>query len=270
MNIQMPVDFDRYLYHFTSAEKALLYILPNHQLRFSSPLNTNDLQENKTYGSWQIFDEFDTFKQIELKKAFKSYLEKNCRMLCFTGDYIDCETQIPTAGYKSPTMWAHYANKYTGVCLVFNKKLLLNAIQGLNCFKDNVGYKSELHFPQVSQRNYQEAEAKAISDYCKNNYKELFYTKHYHWSFENEYRILHFQGNDYLDIRTALAGIFYGFNFDKELIPALKRQVPVNDIEKVDFFSGRFQAIPLEQLEANKDLIMKKKPGSVPKARLKK
>jgi len=254
----MPEANGKHLYHFTRAETALL-ILQSHQLRFSSPLKTNDPQENKTYGSWQIFDEFDSFKQIELKKVFKSHLAKNCRMLCFTGDYIDCETQIPTAGYKSPTMWAHYANKYAGVCLVFNKEELLKTVQGLDCFKENVLYKSELHFPQVSLKKYQELGEKAIADYCKNNYKELLYTKHYHWSSENEYRLLHFKGNDYVDIKNSLAGVYYGFNFDEGLIPALKSYVPEScRIEKLDFFSGRFLTISNEEIEASKDLILKR------------
>ena len=61
---------------------------------------------------------------IEITNAFKKYLSKYCKHLCFSSDYVlpINGTDFYISGYNHPYMWAHYANRSTGVCLVLDKE----------------------------------------------------------------------------------------------------------------------------------------------------
>jgi hypothetical protein len=186
MNIQMPVDFGKHLYHFTKAETALDFILPSLQIKLSSPLNTNDPQENKAYGSWYVFDEFDSFSELSVKKDFNSFLTDNCRILCFSTDYEIYEGSVwHTEGFKHPTMWAHYADRFKGVCLVFNKEILLKNLHDKDCVTGKVNYQPYLPFPAVSKARYEEEGNVYISKYFREYASELFFTKYIHWAQED-------------------------------------------------------------------------------------
>ena len=251
MNIQMPVDFGKHLYHFTQAETALLYILPSLQLKLSSPLHTNDPQENKTFGSWHVFDEFDSFGEIPVKKDFNSFLKDSCRILCFSEDYEIHEGSVwYTEGFKHPTMWAHYADRFKGVCLVFYKEILLKNLHNKDCVTEKVNYQPYLPFPAVSKEKYEHEGKEYISKYFREHASELFFTKYIHWAPEDEYRILCFDGSRHINIRDSLAGIYYGYDINQNLLSLLRKYAQDLGcwLEQVSLYSGLFQATPDEQI----------------------
>ncbi|MBO6047911.1 MAG: hypothetical protein J6P61_09245, partial [Erysipelotrichaceae bacterium] len=85
-----------YLYHYTSIETLLLYILPEKRLRFSSIKTTNDPEEsydqNVFHGDMSL-DQLNEFSHI---------LKNQARIVSLTqdGDY---------KGYEKPRMWAQYS-----------------------------------------------------------------------------------------------------------------------------------------------------------------
>jgi hypothetical protein len=109
--LNILTDYGRYIYHFTSSETALLYILPQLKLKLSSFLESNDPKENKTFGFWSILQDCNDLKRDTIKYEFERFLRENCNQLCFSTDYLEKhrKTNFPVSGYNHPTMWAHYA-----------------------------------------------------------------------------------------------------------------------------------------------------------------
>lgn len=243
----MPIDFGKYVYHFTTAETALLYILPNLQLKFSSPSKTNDPSENKGFGYYYIFRDL-LFKEIEGRKLFRDYIENNIKLICFSKDYVikDGPIEWDTNGYNHPTMWAHYAGKYSGVCLVFNKNELEKSVLEKNYVSDSVKYEYELWLPRISKESYDNEPLITIDNYIKENLKNLFFNKHLHWRVEHEFRILQIGTEQFMDVSNSIVGVYIGKNFDQTQIHCLKKTLPENCwIEKVDFYEGRFITLPV-------------------------
>ncbi len=85
----------------TSSEIALQYVIPEQRMKVSRFADLNDPFE---LASNDIGD-----KAIRLKtQAYITEAQKRLGLLCFSDNW------------ESPVMWAHYANKHTGVCLGFD------------------------------------------------------------------------------------------------------------------------------------------------------
>ena len=140
------------IYHFTSSETALLYILPKLRLKLSSFLESNDPKEYKTFGFWSIFKDCEMFKSGEIEKEFKKYLSVHCKQICFSNDYYEIpeKCERPYLGYNHPTMWSHYASNSKGICFVLNKSKFLET----NKFEifDDINYDSYFHLPQIDSK----------------------------------------------------------------------------------------------------------------------
>ncbi len=131
---------DRYLYHYTKSKTALCKILPSGTLRMSPFTETKDPRENKDWvfglGTAQQqgfagapIEETETIMRGRATKLAKS----TCKLLCFTEDE---EQGVPggigaiyARGFCHPRMWAQYAEAYTGVCMIFDREQLRNAIR---------------------------------------------------------------------------------------------------------------------------------------------
>lgn len=241
MYIQMPVDFDKYIYHFTSAEIALLKILPQQRLLFNSVTKVNDPLENKKYGMNDIFENHDQFKSDSFKELFVQYLENTPKVICFTSDYFDKERKIYMNGYYHPVLWENYAKKHTGVCLVLRKDILISSLIAETDHNGIVEYDSKVYFPRIeSSLGNMNHDKESIKLYFKDNYKDLFYRKHYHWRDEDEFRILSFGTEEYIDIHDALEGIYTGYKFDPMYRSILKKGNHGNWIEHMDISNGNF------------------------------
>ncbi len=116
-------DYDKFIYHFTTAEKALLYILPNLRLKLSPYPNTNDPKENKSFAFDDLYKKVDDFKKAEVQRSFELVLKEYCKVICFSADYEEKGEGKPW--YKCdllhPNVWAHYGDAYKGICLIINK-----------------------------------------------------------------------------------------------------------------------------------------------------
>lgn len=244
--VQTLIDYGRYIYHFTNYDKAFFYILPKLKLRLSSYLESNDPKESKTFGFWSILQDCDDSNIHNIKTEFERYLKNGCKQLCFSMDYIikNRKTSYMTAGYKNPIMWAHYANRSKGVCLVIDKELFDD--QNMNLIKRRVKYKSMLNFPRIEMNKWENKKDLYFKRFLKQNANELFFQKYLQWSSEHEIKYIGIESQEFCTIEDSLFGVYLGPDFNEELIEVALKVIPDSKrIAKVIITDGRFNSFPV-------------------------
>ncbi|KTB63867.1 MULTISPECIES: DUF2971 domain-containing protein [Pseudomonas] len=233
-------DHDKYLYHYTSTETAINFILKDHTLRFSPYTGTNDPKESKNW----VFDvgtnenrDLGIYNSAELSEWLSKELKQNTRLICFsrdtphlTGNHL---ADIFSRGFCKPRMWAQYANRHTGVCLVFNKQALHEKITSqIGTTRDVMsgavkyidrGIVKDLWKDQEYLINVDELEHRGKTQYAidhlQTHYKKLFFEKMTDWKDEIEWRWVVLCDSDeplYLSFGGALSGIVFGEDTNKE------------------------------------------------------
>lgn len=231
------------LYHYTSLA-VFPKIWEEKRLKFSESKTTNDT--------------FERHKSLRINGAFIS------NFLSTTGEEgieqfiydvlseIECYKQVSLCidyddglkGYASPMMWGQYArqkntrNKWVdGVCIELDDKKLV--WPSVNFYKGIVKYVNEVSMPVLDGVDITKGDA--VNRYMERNQSLLFFTKHKHWEYENEYRLV-CKGTDYIDISNAITGLYV---LEKDS-PAFKKVVKhVDDESLINFlnvgsFVGRY------------------------------
>ena len=191
-----------FLYHYTKLD-SFRKIWKSKKLLFSQQTNTNDIferrkfivgdlqQSSTTYGDVnclvsQIFNEIKSYKQVSLCK-----------------DYPD-----GTKGYASPMMWGQYARSkendiwIDGVCIELDSSRI--AIPSGNYFDGEVWYSKEID--NIHLNGFDFKQDNSIEKFVKYNKDVLFFSKHKHWKYESEYRIVS-KHDDTIDISNAITGV---------------------------------------------------------------
>lgn len=153
--------YDKYLYHYTSVETAIKIICSN-SLLFSQISKTNDTSESKMKIVFEKKDVKDREKYKKMTTSIAEYFtnySKNVQLLCFSTDAKITENErkkykaamdqkeiyfdVSGRGFALPRMWAQYAKNNEGICFVFNRKKLLELIEGQVAYSksDSVKYK---------------------------------------------------------------------------------------------------------------------------------
>lgn len=223
------IDTDKYLYHYTTLEKAY-NILTSNELWFSDLTTTNDVFEQKVKISFCDLkrncngkqNKSNLLSQIQLVHGYMNKSRSRIKLLCFSKD-TDLNNEITKKAYNAlsnmlsleskainvigrgfslPRMWAQYASNNCGICFIFNKNSILNKVRrsGHEFMCDNVEYKlcyepylfSLNEFKSTYKIiNSQHEDAIKILIKKKNNYlKYDLFSKLSDWSSENEYRIV--------------------------------------------------------------------------------
>ena len=122
---------DKYLYHYTSLNRAFEHILHEGKLLLASLKLTNDPRESKDW-NWtfrNISHEIDIAipsveELVTVSSEINLKIKRDCKLCCFS---IDDKTKnlYSGRGWGHPRMWAQYADKHKGVCLVFDKDKLI-------------------------------------------------------------------------------------------------------------------------------------------------
>jgi hypothetical protein len=215
-------DFNQSIYHFTTASTGLMYILPTLNLKLSSIVDVNDPKENKSFGFGSIYTEFeDWHKETWAKITFESFIKKTCKLTCFCGDYTIKEngTDFLKFGFDHPTMWAHYADSYRGMCIVLDEQAFKDqiGIDNDKFFFDSIQYRNIIDFPPIIKNDYDEDRAGYFEKYIKKNHESFFFQKYCHWSHEHEKRLVHIGKQEFISLQNSLKGIYIGPEFDKRL-----------------------------------------------------
>jgi hypothetical protein len=201
-----------YLFHYTN-ENNIDNILKKQTLLFNNIYLTNDPYENKIF---DLFDYKEMNKNINITEKQKFYFQHYTNMknriiktisFCI-GDYNNKtinENNRPA--YLYPRMWAQYGNNSKGICLVFDKKKLLNYIEKQLSF-DFYIFANPIKYLDIFDLNHVNEIEKLIKNRNRifkhpNPYKremlvnnmidnidKYFFIKDEDWAGEHEFRIL--------------------------------------------------------------------------------
>ena len=204
------------LYHYTSFDNAMA-IIATGKLRFSQLCNLNDINEayrpeyigiDKT-ASISDFDKgFSTLDKGVITKAIQKFQQISLSM--------DSDDNY---GFAISPMWGHYAQKGTGICIVFDKNKLIRKLN-----PDDYGivqYKKERNGSIIIPLENTED----CTGYINSHKREIFFTKTSDWSYEQEFRIVKMskrKTNRYLDIKDAIIAVIINTNREGENILSAK------------------------------------------------
>lgn len=238
-----------FVYHYTTARTAIDYILRGRSLRLGSLSGVNDPKESK-------FRDFTFYARGAKSIAnFKSSLfDEVCGDLASNTYALCCGVSGENHsgredGALHPHMWANYAGRHTGVCLVLDKELLHEGVvetaSGSQIFCGEVKYHDLDGLGSLSAPAY----SLYLEDWCKDregyfdfhvsNYSEqLFFLKHKDWRDESEYRwIVRSRAGSqfFVDISKALVRVIVGHEMSEPDLYYVKSQcaaigVPVHRV----------------------------------------
>jgi len=129
------------VYHYTSLENALAYILPTQSIKFSQLRKVNDPREAENL--YVHVDPEIEFKKVgnvpnevlnrtvHIWKFINKIRKDEWKVTCFSVDAIGAPKEVffheinywqnLRAGWGIPSMWEAYAVKHSGVCLAFDR-----------------------------------------------------------------------------------------------------------------------------------------------------
>jgi hypothetical protein len=225
-------DSNRFVYHYTSAKTALNFILANRTLWLTHFSGTNDPKESK---QWRMIlyterpgnDEalLDSTVPQDVAERLKSPVHLSCfcrDMLGLTGDHT---RDILKRGLARARMWAQYAEKHTGFCLVFDRELLVKKVRdqlpSYDIVCGDVSYidRSWLFHaaPHGFRIDYDHLVRVGVDAYCsihaRRYLNELYFEKLSDWRDENEWRIVALgrrQNFLEINIEDSLIGVVHG------------------------------------------------------------
>jgi hypothetical protein len=229
------------VYHYTSCFVANTFILSGKkQLLANALFKMNDPMEHVPkflLGGSSVGLEHNEI--IRITKAFNTASLENARLLCCS---LDTPAEIvphpmgPAVrrpgrrGFDHPSMWAHYANNHNGVCLIFYRNALDQAVRQsakeLNVRSGSVTYGPWAANAVIqnksragpAQKNASEIELiQWAASEIQKNHKALYFVKHDDWAPESEYRWLilgPYEGDLYVRLTgNELAGVVVGSDF---------------------------------------------------------
>lgn len=184
-----------YLYHYTDLCSTIKILIYN-TLLFGELYHMNDLQESTRL----------VFGNDGCREAVRKY-----RQISLTSDYRRAGCKEPRKGFDILPMWAHYADKGTGVCLMLDANLIKKACEEQGGSFGVVSY----------NRKYDNAICFDTDDpdkelQTKRMLNKVFFRKSTEWSYEQEFRIVKRFDSDskkgFLSLYDAVKGVIIAQN----------------------------------------------------------
>jgi len=233
---------DQYLYHYTPCPEV---ILKSRTLRFGAYSKTNDPKESKVWEFNLGTNENANFDKYDMKALgtwLSTEIKSKTRIACFAMDAPPLSgnhlADIFRRGFCKPRMWAQYANRHKGACLVFDRQKLYALID--EQFRSShliisgpVVYLNRDVIPRLEDTAYtidvDYLETMGRDEYLKwhrqTYFKQFFFEKMTDWRDELEFRwvILGTDANDlYVTFDGALVGIMFGDDAEESTIDEIK------------------------------------------------
>ena len=219
------------LYHYTTFDK-FKKIWGSNELRFAnSHVKTNNdyFERRKSFSvNENCIDLFVEDMLSPKKMNILNYFNivGRYKQISFTMDYIEDE-DFPILGCLSPMMWGHYGDCGNGVCIELDSDLLLSGNKDI--ISKKVSYVSLLSDINITQQGI--SSYKELDKFVKSNLDIIFFKKHKHWKFENEFRVLS-PTLHHLNVHNATTRI-YVLNYNSATSEDVKSIV--GDISKLSF-----------------------------------
>lgn len=228
-------DDEEYFFHYTTRDAAFGAILPQRRLRFSPYEHMRDPLENKEWWfSGMAFGRL-AYDEERARQAYDSFhrhaneIRRSAKLLSLTlsAPYEDEREKVFAQGWARARMWEQYAERHAGVCLVFKKDALTEAIassleeQGAaQPYHRAVRYSAspfEDGSPWLDFRTLHEnSSPQAVRQWVQQHHDGLFFHKAPDWQTEHEYRFVVTQPHHaymYADFGDSLASVIVGERF---------------------------------------------------------
>ncbi len=237
MNITIDKE-SKFLYHYTSKEKLIEFILPSLNLKLNFLKNTNDPKEKKMSTRFAIKNIEFAGEYLELGGRLRELIDTKYKVCCFSGDYLkDSEKYF---GYQLVRMWATYGDNHKGVCLVIDKEKFSkeNEVDNINTVLQEINYDAS-----ASNQIYKESKDlntnydQATEDLINYNINTIFFSKHHDWITENEIRFVTNSDRKFCSIENSLQKIILGMDFNLKYRPSITEQFRERKIEvqRIDY-----------------------------------
>ncbi|PZE97230.1 hypothetical protein DEJ01_17355 [Curtobacterium sp. MCLR17_040] len=254
------------LYHYTSAETAVNWILKDRTIRLSPFSGTNDPWESRPI--FPALEGESKSPHFEPGLGMWAEIDRHIRgfskVACFTQDYELPPTALnedALRGWTHLSMWAHYGKRHSGLALQFDRNKLVEA------FRTNESSAVFQHYGPVrymhsevspgpfgiSVEQIEEFGIDAVSlRYAQIHQERLFFRKHVDWANEYEFRLVRTDlANETwdVDITSALSAVILGETFPDDLIPTVRERLKGFDSVKLlrnTYHNRRLGVIPLE------------------------
>ena len=249
------------LYHYTSLNIFMRYILPARQLKLGKIMDSRDPYEYQAFKTRLMIDD-----QLQNDIGFLEYinaardLKLNSQYLCFTmpeseqkGDYY-----YTRWGYDKPKLWEMYGDNHQGVCISLDKAKFINVFNNtVNDIENSQIAHAKIVYKDIVCRS-DELKKRTLADFyrevrCFNKtefleeFKEpFFFQKDHDYQDENEYRFIYItdqkQEDLRIDISNVVTALFFGDKVDVEIIEyykkLFKKEFPGIQLEQVRWFNG--------------------------------
>lgn len=231
-----------FIYHYSSASLVLEKILNNMELKFSSLQELNDPREYNDLNFTCSSRKNPYYKFFEINQGVNNFIKNRFKVACFCkSKYFTSQSKPPNYGYTKARMWSQYANKHSGICLVFSRKSLENKIKeerNIICsFFEDIEYKGctflNPDILSVDVDDYLNNKEEYLINYVKLHYKEIFYIKNLDYKDENEFRIVFYDPlSDFnlINIEGSLKGLVLGDNFHQIYLPIVEKYADENGL----------------------------------------
>lgn len=230
------------IYKYCSWDTARKFILSGKKtIRLNDIQTMNDPLEF-SFLSINLYGGSKDFDPIKYWDAIKKVTKEGVRLFCCSRDNSSnfneatgYMSQAAVRGFAHPAMWNHYANSHEGVCLIFKKNELNNAISDSLSENGHLLSSEVKYWPNNWSQGYSKdifPIKKGIEKWSEDILKsyltkkaieqqeQLFFSKVSDWQYENEFRWV-FLGQETGPIDVpygeALAGIVLGCDFDSNL-----------------------------------------------------
>jgi hypothetical protein len=194
-----------------------------------SPLaRLNDPRESRprqiTTVSSGMLGPFGHSVTVEERRAVEERLDRlrrNVRVCCFTRDAAEGDPgtakRVNGRGFARPALWAHYAKKHQGVCLVFERAALER--EATDTFGDRA-LPLEVHYEPafdetVAAADLVDFDQLDVDGHFKNRVVATLGRKNADWEVEREYRIAVIDETEpacLLSVEGCFAGLVLGMD----------------------------------------------------------
>ena len=246
------------VYHYTTMQNALEYILYTGTIRLSRLEKVNDPKESKPTYSFSLNNSTTNVELFEFYERFLTFPKIICLSIdnkCYFKN-VDDMNRFPGKGFNHPRMWAQYGENHRGICFVFDVKRLYSELRITHrkrpIFRGRVNYSDKYIDCNINNESPYSVDLRALGEIGKDKlYIEhltkfrntYFFSKHKDWIDECEYRfvLLDDNSNDvFIDLRTSIVAVILGSEFPmchKPTLVELCKELKI-DAFKISWYQG--------------------------------